>query len=164
MHGRALMTLSLAAFAFGASAEPPPTPRPGWPSTGRLFVGTCYQPVDRSPEEVRKDIGLIPVVRVSLEVIQLDAVVTDSEDRYVRDLQPEDFEVVEEGRPQEINAFAYIHLRRVLSPTTAPPPPGSIPLADAATGAEPASRTIAFVIDDLSMQVENMISVCRAPG
>ena len=30
-----------------------------WPGMGRLFVGTCYQPVDRSPEQIRRDIALM---------------------------------------------------------------------------------------------------------
>ena len=30
---------------FGQSAAQ----HPDWPGTGQLFVGTCYQPVDRSP-------------------------------------------------------------------------------------------------------------------
>ena len=48
-----------------AAAEPsaPPDPgwpgHPGWPGRGRLFVGTCYQPVDRSPEQIRKDVALM---------------------------------------------------------------------------------------------------------
>jgi beta-galactosidase len=42
-----------------AAAEPPAAPHPGWPGRGQLFVGTCYQPVDRSPEEIRKDIALM---------------------------------------------------------------------------------------------------------
>jgi len=32
---------------------------PEWPGKGRLFVGTCYQPVDRSPEQIRRDIALM---------------------------------------------------------------------------------------------------------
>jgi len=32
---------------------------PEWPGKGQLFVGTCYQPVDRSPEEIRRDIALM---------------------------------------------------------------------------------------------------------
>ncbi len=32
---------------------------PDWPGPGRLFVGTCYQPVDRSPEQIRQDIALM---------------------------------------------------------------------------------------------------------
>jgi beta-galactosidase len=31
----------------------------GWPGPGQLFVGTCYQPVDRSPEQIQRDIALM---------------------------------------------------------------------------------------------------------
>ncbi len=32
---------------------------PDWPGKGQLFVGTNYQPIDRSPEEVKKDIAIM---------------------------------------------------------------------------------------------------------
>jgi beta-galactosidase len=32
---------------------------PDWPGKGQLFVGTCYQPVDRSPEQIKTDIALM---------------------------------------------------------------------------------------------------------
>lgn len=32
---------------------------PGWPGAGQLFVGTNYQPVDRSPEQIARDIALM---------------------------------------------------------------------------------------------------------
>jgi len=32
---------------------------PGWPGPGQLFVGTCYQPVDRSPEQIDRDIAIM---------------------------------------------------------------------------------------------------------
>jgi beta-galactosidase len=34
-------------------------PHPGWPGPGQLYVGTCYQPVDRSPEQIKRDIALM---------------------------------------------------------------------------------------------------------
>jgi beta-galactosidase len=43
------------ALAVGQSADQ----HPDWPGKGQLFVGTCYQPVDRSPEQVRQDIALM---------------------------------------------------------------------------------------------------------
>jgi beta-galactosidase len=49
--------LGLAATA--GSAEEPAASSRRLPSKHRLFVGTCYQPVDRSPEEIRKDIALM---------------------------------------------------------------------------------------------------------
>jgi len=32
---------------------------PDWPGKGQLFVGTCYQPVDRTPEEIHRDIAIM---------------------------------------------------------------------------------------------------------
>jgi len=32
---------------------------PEWPGKGDIFVGTCYQPVDRSPEQIRQDIAVM---------------------------------------------------------------------------------------------------------
>jgi beta-galactosidase len=32
---------------------------PRWPGPGQLFVGTCYQPIDRSPEEIDRDIAIM---------------------------------------------------------------------------------------------------------
>jgi beta-galactosidase len=32
---------------------------PEWPGKGQLFVGTCYQPVDRSPDQIKADIALM---------------------------------------------------------------------------------------------------------
>jgi len=40
---------------FGQSAAE----HPEWPGKGQLFVGTCYQPVDRSSEQIRQDIALM---------------------------------------------------------------------------------------------------------
>ena len=41
--------------AFAQSAES----HPDWPGAGQLFAGTCYQPVDRSLEQVRRDVALM---------------------------------------------------------------------------------------------------------
>ena len=30
-----------------------------WPGPGQLFVGTCYQPIDRSPDEIERDIVIM---------------------------------------------------------------------------------------------------------
>ncbi len=32
---------------------------PDWPGPGQLFVGTCYQPIDRTPEEIANDIAIM---------------------------------------------------------------------------------------------------------
>jgi beta-galactosidase len=55
---RTFITVALllsSTFLVGQSADQ----HPDWPGKGKLFVGTCYQPVDRSPEQIRQDIALM---------------------------------------------------------------------------------------------------------
>jgi len=35
------------------------TAHQGWPAPGQLFVGTCYQPIERSPKEIDQDIAMM---------------------------------------------------------------------------------------------------------
>jgi beta-galactosidase len=48
-----MSTLSAASAAQNAPAHP------NWPGPGQLFVGTCYQPIDRTPEQVDRDIAIM---------------------------------------------------------------------------------------------------------
>ncbi len=48
-----LMAWSSASSAQNGSAHP------SWPGRGQLFVGTCYQPADRSPEQIDRDIAIM---------------------------------------------------------------------------------------------------------
>ena len=54
----------------------------------------------------RQSIG--PTIRVTVDLVQVDAVVTDSTGRHVADLNPQDFQVFEDGRPQKITYFSYV--------------------------------------------------------
>ncbi|GGB41598.1 beta-galactosidase [Sphingomonas metalli] len=57
----------VAALALAASTESLSTVaaaqsivgHPEWPGGGQLFVGTCYQPIDRTPEQIRQDIAIM---------------------------------------------------------------------------------------------------------
>jgi len=39
---------------------------PEWPGRDKLFVGTCYQPIDRSPEQIKRDIALMKTAGFNL--------------------------------------------------------------------------------------------------
>lgn len=56
MMSRILLALLLCAFAVRAQTQ---AAHPTCPGKGQLFVGTCYQPVDRLPEEIKRDIALM---------------------------------------------------------------------------------------------------------
>ena len=67
-----LVTLSLSGTSvFGQSAAE----HPEWPGKGQLFVGTCYQPVDRSPEQVRQDIALMK--QAGFRIVEVPIVFAD---------------------------------------------------------------------------------------
>lgn len=58
-HNRfAVVLFLLGILSFACVAQDNPA-RPDWPGPGQLFVGTCYQPVDRSPEEIDQDIAIM---------------------------------------------------------------------------------------------------------
>jgi len=54
----ALSLISLAAVSSVCSAEQG-APHPHGPDPRQLFVGTCYQPIDRSPEQIDRDIAIM---------------------------------------------------------------------------------------------------------
>jgi len=51
-----------------------------------------------------------PVFRSGIELIEVDAIVTDREGNPVRDLTAADFEIFEDGRPQAIQTFRFVDL------------------------------------------------------
>lgn len=70
-----------------------------------------------------------PILRMTVNLVQVDAVVTDSGGRQVSDLTANDFEILEDGRPQKITAFSYVSTgeRRSSHIGTNTPPAISVP-------------------------------------
>jgi VWFA-related protein len=85
----------------------------------------------------------VPVVRISTEVVQIDAVVTDKSGRQVTDLRPEDFEVFESGQRKVITHLAYVR-------TGEGPINGDVGTVDR-SGETREPRTMVFVFDDLGL-------------
>jgi VWFA-related protein len=103
-----------------------------------------------------------PVFHVSAELVQVDAVVTDKDGRYVADLRVEDFELIEDGKTRPISNFRYV----AVMPTpagapiagAAPAPPGPPP----ALPRTPAGgATMAIVMDDHSLSFESLARTRR---
>ena len=59
----------------GLSAQTTPQ-HPQWPGPGQLFVGTCYQPVDRTPEQIHRDIAIMK--RAGFNVVRMGDLSWDS--------------------------------------------------------------------------------------
>lgn len=58
-HFSAACALAIAALGAGQAVAQGADIPAGWPGPGQLFVGTCYQPVDRTREQIKTDIALM---------------------------------------------------------------------------------------------------------
>jgi beta-galactosidase len=53
------LPLIFVASLVAASGAQDSSAHPNWPGPGQLFVGTCYQPIDRTPEQIDRDIDIM---------------------------------------------------------------------------------------------------------
>ena len=103
------------------------------------------------------------VVRITTNLVQVDAVITDKNGKLVTDLKPEEVEIYENGREQKITNFSFnlsesTSMARDAKPAdkNAPAPPPS------RLKTEDIRRTIALVVDDLGLSFESTHYVRRA--
>lgn len=103
------------------------------------------------------------VVRISVTLVQVDAVVTDRQGKPVTDLKPSDFEIYEDGRKQHITNFSFVATQPETLPTPAKPEPRSKapgpPGPPTRLRPNQVRRTIALVVDDLSLSFESTAAV-----
>lgn len=107
------------------------------------------------------------VVRITTNLVQVDAVVTDGKGKLVTDLKPEEVEILEDGRKQKITHFSLN-----LEPSTTTTADRETKSKPVVTNVPPASlnrlkpedvrRTIAIVVDDLGLSFESTYYVRRA--
>jgi VWFA-related protein len=128
-----------------------------------LLLPTFAQQPSPPPQQPAGDDD--EVVRITTNLVQVDAVVTDRDGRHVTDLRPEEFELSEDGRRQEISNFSYVNLK---SPSAGQPAAdaraekGAAPPPSSRLKAGQTRRTVALVVDDLSLSVESTHLVRRA--
>jgi beta-galactosidase len=70
-----LLFLVFAALVSASLAQDAPI-HSGWPGRGQLFVGSCYQPIDRSPEQIDRDIAFMK--RAGFNVVRMGDLSWDS--------------------------------------------------------------------------------------
>ncbi|HSP62262.1 MAG TPA: VWA domain-containing protein, partial [Pyrinomonadaceae bacterium] len=148
MKVRSLLTLILiaqiapAAFSQQPTSPPPPPP--------------VLQP--QKPEDV-------DVVRITTNLVQVDAVVTDKSGKVVTDLKPEEVQILEDGKPQKITHFSYyVTETAVVAPAAKPAAvdKNAPPAPPVALRPEQVRRTMAIVVDDLGLSFESTYFVRRA--
>lgn len=130
-------------------------PAPGFarrrPADERQDASTQSPPTAKSGQEV---------VRITTQLVQVDAVVTDKKGKHVEDLAEGDFELLVDGKKQQLTHFSHVSL-----PTGPREPaarkkgdlvvaPESMPTRQIAP--EQVRRTIAFVVDDMGLSPPSM--------
>ena len=134
----AILSLILVSVSWARSQSPSPTP----------------PPADETD-----------VVKITTTLIQLDVTVKDRKGKVVTDLRPDEIEVYENGEKQKISNFSFISNIRSTEEveqkekkdkdTTVVLPPSTIK-------PDQVRRTIALVVDDLTLSFESTYQVRRA--
>jgi VWFA-related protein len=122
------------------------------------------------PQDLQRPPGKDDVVKISVTLVQVDAIVTDKNGKQVTDLKPEDFEILEDGKPQPITNFSYISVNStppaILAPVASaggnPKAKVLIPPASTHLRPEQVRRTMALMVDDLGASFASVDSVRAA--
>ena len=137
-----------------------------------VLVCTLLQPVlgqepGTAPQQKTQKLppGTEEVVRITTNLVQIDAVITDRRGQQIADLGPEEFEVYEDGRKQRVTNFSYVGLQpesggapvtpKSKDKTLPPQPPEQL-------RPDQVRRSIALVVDDLGLSFESMYYVRNA--
>ncbi len=103
------------------------------------------------------------VVRITTRLVQVDVVVTDKNGKHVEDLTEDDFELLVDGKKQQLTHFAHVNLPPVKREPVANKAkkkddlvvaPESMPTREIAP--EEVRRTIAFIVDDMGLSPSSM--------
>ena len=122
-----LFFFSLSISVFAQNPQTTPTPKPA----------------DEQTDEDKE------IVRISSQLVLVDALVLDKDGKQVTDLSAEDFELFQDGKPQKIINFAYVDSGKS-DATTLPktkPDKKSLPVPPISVRSNQ-GRVITFVIDD----------------
>ncbi len=129
-----------------------------------LFI--CFAAISgfaQKPAQTPKPADDDDVVKISTNLIQVDVTVTDSKGKIISDLKPEDFEIYENGKKQEVTNFSFISAgSRTEQVAVNPKDKNAVPIPPSKVRPEQVRRTIALVVDDLTLSFESTYQVRRA--
>lgn len=136
VHVRLAVLLAAAALAGGGAvrAQDPP-------------AGQARQGVARSDQ----------IIRSGVELITTDVIVRDHNGQFIADLKKDEFEIYEDGVPQQIISFHLTHGGRTYNIASPPPPPvqEGIILPPSRPTNDAAGRIFIIFVDDLHLDFRN---------
>ena len=131
-----------------------------------VVLGVCLwstsfgQAPDSSPKQKPSDGD---VVRITTNLVQVDAVITDKSGKLVTDLKPEELQLFENNRSQKITHFSYLGAATTGGPSKPNVSDNRSPgIPPDRLRPEDVRRTIALVVDDLGLSFQSTHFVRRA--
>jgi len=105
--------------------------------------------------------GQKPTFRVTVDLVTNDVIARDARGQFVADLTKDDFEIYEDGVPQQIASLVLVHGGRVSNLALPPPaaPPEGIILPPARPTNDASGRIFLLFIDDLHLDFKNTARV-----
>lgn len=106
-----------------------------------------------------------PAFRLAVDLVQIDVRVTDRSGRPLIGLKPEQFTLLEDGKPQKINSFDFYDIEKIEEAGPGAPPItvrlGSVPPPEALSHAVLDHRFIVLFFDLTAMQPDDLLRAQR---
>ena len=101
--------------------------------------------------------GAQPTFRVNIDLVTMDAIVRNNQDQFVADLTKDDFQILEDGVPQDITSFTLVHGGRVHNLLAPPPPPTEegVILPPSRPRNDTTGRIFLIIVDDMHLDFRN---------
>jgi len=117
-------------------------------------IGVTAQTPQKPVQETAPD----DIIRVTTELVQTDVVVTDKNDQIVSDLKLNDFEIYDNGKKQDVKFLEFVGTEspRRTEGERSGLPSYVEPSNTSGISAKDLKRVIAFVLDDLNVQIQDL--------
>jgi VWFA-related protein len=114
-------------------------------------------PAAQTPAPAPQPQGGQPTFRVNIDLVTMDAIVRNSQDQFVADLTKDDFQILEDGVPQDVTSFTLVHGGRVHNLLAPPPPPTEegVILPPSRPRNDTTGRIFLLIVDDMHLDFRN---------
>jgi VWFA-related protein len=118
----------------------------------------AFSQTPSAPQKPPQEIAPEDIIRITTNLVQTDVVVTDKNEQIIPDLKMEDFDLYDNGKKQDLKflEFVSVDTGRRAEGTRPPSLANSMDQTGPGLLAKDLKRVVAFVIDDLTMEIQDL--------